>query len=972
MPQAAQRKDLNAQKAQDKESKRARGALSCAECRRQTVPCSSCKRRGCSAICPNGSLDNWPRNTVFWFLLKQRGLRMHSPSHHSTTSNEPHPLLGRDLMKIKSSLELHAAVEDEDKEPVANGHGEEEGEESPYIDAFGTLAIRDDGAATLYGRSAGSERENPSGSPTPAGGQPGPSDLSQQRYTSPDVLALASSFPLASVVYRPGIDEAVRLYQLYLEQAPWFFGAVTRRQLEEEVLPLWQRHTTLALLFIIFCFGSMTDMAMPPAPNNPEADQLLRATHLDATTRRVDGQALALMGILRGHLGKENSIETTWVLFGLATKLAQSVDRDCARWKLSPAEVQKRRALFWELFITDCWQALATGPFGLLSLFPLSTVNYPADPDQTMADDGATVHSSVVQGTLTSRAPKYSIILELDRKVRDMELPLYAQGPVPGGLGLAQTMSHFMPTNYRELTLLYIHPTRPDPLKSQYAPSFLAGYRSACAIIGAVKEQFTLFPAQIARFWVLWTHAFSASVMIGSVVTHNPKCKVAPAALLELKTACDLFEQASSFGGRAVKFLQVFRDTNAGVPPRIPNDIFRPSNLKEEEEKDDLLIFGGKTHTVTTKAGARQPEPTETHPAHTNISNSREPSGSPAQMFTDNPSSPTSTPVWLMNSTRSMSKSALRFGTLTGIRATFLVMVMAWQWILRSKPLHPEQEQHQQQFLQQMAQQLELERQQQQQNAIRQQVQMAEQQRQEEARKQQHYEEQQRQQREQYRQQQAEQQQRLMQDRRRLQQPPISPQSSQNSDYAPYPSPGGSYVSQPSSASAHPSQRVSSRPIGSIHQTMEMPPQTSMQPQYVTSSRHHQQGSISAPSTSSLQQPHYQSQSPGAQMYPEYSGPSPTSASTQSPQYATPAGPSTGYDHHHHASMLPLTARAAGPGQQRYSSMHQPQHPQQQQQQQGFYSPDVSLRGIAAEDPRLQETWQSYMSNVGSPRLFDD
>jgi len=36
------------------------------------------------------------------------------------------------------------------------------------------------------------------------------------------------------------------------------------------------------------------------------------------------------------------------------------VDRDCARWKLPPAEVQKRRALFWELFITDCWQVSST------------------------------------------------------------------------------------------------------------------------------------------------------------------------------------------------------------------------------------------------------------------------------------------------------------------------------------------------------------------------------------------------------------------------------------------------------------------------------------------------------------------------------------------------------------------------------------------------------------------------------------
>lgn len=154
---------------------------------------------------------------------------------------------------------------------------------------------------------------------------------------------------------------------------------------------------------------------------------------------------------------------------------------------------------------------------------------------------GAECVSAVVQGTLTSRAPKYSIILDLDRKVRDMELPKYAQGPIPEGAGLNRTMSHCMPGNYRELSkfsiiyslfgiavnwllllaLLYIHrcffthaiQSNPiDPIKSQYAPSFLAGYRSACDLLGAVRKQFTLFPAQIARFWVLWTHAFSSTV----------------------------------------------------------------------------------------------------------------------------------------------------------------------------------------------------------------------------------------------------------------------------------------------------------------------------------------------------------------------------------------------------------------------------------------------------------------------------
>lgn len=73
-------------------------------------------------------------------------------------------------MKIKSSIELHAAVDEGMLQSQSIGRGgngangikqegdgteEEEGES--VIDSFGTLAIRDDGAATFYGRSAGSE-----------------------------------------------------------------------------------------------------------------------------------------------------------------------------------------------------------------------------------------------------------------------------------------------------------------------------------------------------------------------------------------------------------------------------------------------------------------------------------------------------------------------------------------------------------------------------------------------------------------------------------------------------------------------------------------------------------------------------------------------------------------------------------------------------------------------------------------------
>ena len=72
----------------------------------------------------------------------------------SSLTRDPHPLLRPDLMSIKSGLELHVAQNATTGE-IQTEQGVDE--ESQAIDAFGTLAIRDDGAATFYGRSAGSE-----------------------------------------------------------------------------------------------------------------------------------------------------------------------------------------------------------------------------------------------------------------------------------------------------------------------------------------------------------------------------------------------------------------------------------------------------------------------------------------------------------------------------------------------------------------------------------------------------------------------------------------------------------------------------------------------------------------------------------------------------------------------------------------------------------------------------------------------
>ncbi|KAF9463262.1 fungal-specific transcription factor domain-containing protein [Collybia nuda] len=1060
MPQTTRKDGAITQRIQDKESKRARGALSCAECRRlklkcdKTVPCSSCKRRGCSAICPNGSLITG-QGTRFVLAdtekLHQKIAQMSDRIRQledalailqSTQTRETHPLLHRDLLKIKSSIELHAAVEGEEGVPQE----EMIEEESQYIDAFGTLAIRDDGAATFYGRSAGSESLliGEASSPQP--------DRTHQRSNlntgwntelPTTINNLANAFPLGSNVQLVGITldqivrsflpswhEAWRLCELYLEQAPWFFGAVTKRQLHEEMLPLWYNEapkplassasppeTTvnpvnhgppikggaheLALLFVIFCFGALTDMALPPAPDNQEAEQYYQLTKAALTLEPVlerppsvaTVQTLSLMAIYEGLCSGENSIESTWALMGIATKLSQSIGlhRDCARWNLTPAEVQKRRALFWELFITDCWQSLATGRLATFSL-PFVDCELPFDPDQTMTDDGtvqpsfpywkarfgAECVSAIVQGTLTSRAPKYSVILELDRKVRDMELPLFAQGPPPQGVGLAQTMSHFMPINYRELTLLYVHrcffahaiSTHPqDPIKSQYAPSFLAGYRSACTILVSLRQQFSMFPAQIARFWVLWTHAFSAAVMLASVVTHSSQSKVAPAALLELRTACELFEKASSYGGRAGKFLpiiqrlqmkaqQVYLDTNSGIPPSVPGDIFK---LTKPAEKDELSIFSGQTHTVSTKMNTPPSHPHPSPSVNGGTSSSRASSDSPHQPYTDNPSFAGVHPS-LVNELNAFD------GHINAqIQNAYHVNDGAF-----AQPMDNSRERrHQQQQMERQtyeAQQRSDQENAQRKDMARQQLEQQQSERMELERQQQ------------VRQQQ--QQQQDMQNQQRLQEQQLFEQHQQQQRELQRQQVELASQPQPQTTHHHQTQN-----------TMQYQPYSQQQQQQSsTFSNSFSHGILGAEPTQAHvprhQLSHSQSHSSLQEAYQQYQHrQQPRQARSQHQMYVVPPE----YQHQHVSSEAATPSSATTSHFSQAESYHDPNtHAQRNESQywpatgytnpsqfaQGQtheYTPYAALKGIAAEDRGLQETWQTYMSKVGSPRhLFED
>ena len=76
-------------------------------------------------------------------------------------------------------------------------------------------------------------------------------------------------------------------------------------------------------------------------------------------------------------------------------------------------------------------------------------------------------------------------------------------------------------TDERAPVLLFIHRSffaqaileQPiNPLKSNYAPSFLAAYRASTTILKSVKELYEIAPSSAARHLSMWTQAFGAAV----------------------------------------------------------------------------------------------------------------------------------------------------------------------------------------------------------------------------------------------------------------------------------------------------------------------------------------------------------------------------------------------------------------------------------------------------------------------------
>ncbi|THH15615.1 hypothetical protein EW146_g4890 [Bondarzewia mesenterica] len=506
--------------------KRRRGAtrLSCAECRRlklrcdRNIPCSSCVKRGCGAICPDGSLTTGQGNRfvlastqelhekITELCTRVRELEDALRVSHKQTSSETHPLLSDDLLRVKAPLQRDVSL----RSHAVNNQPEDDDTNPDDVDSFGTLSISDSGQTKYYGQPANSwyflQNEDMQ--------EECPDDRSAdlQGILPPEILEISSSFRLAPMNkqtseaiserlrslywYLPPADKAAELRDIYFSHAAWMYNPIPVADFNETVYsaiyksqmsttpdePLIVRSQRLALMFMVLAIGSLMDDRLPSYSIEAEKyHQLARATLFqnsvfsEPTLGAV--QALFLMTFYLFFADRHGgNAGPRWAIMGLAVKLAQSIGlhRDTGRLGVEPIETRRRREVFWELFVYDSWQCLT---FGRPPAFVMAQIDcklpHPNIPGTEEAFHAwkhrfSSVGMSVVHDqAFGAKTPTYATILQLDRKLRACPVPPILQ--IAGFGNSTESQLNLIPEPVsmilqrhlvlavREMNLLYMH-----------------------------------------------------------------------------------------------------------------------------------------------------------------------------------------------------------------------------------------------------------------------------------------------------------------------------------------------------------------------------------------------------------------------------------------------------------------------------------------------------------------------------------
>ncbi|KAG2145129.1 hypothetical protein DEU56DRAFT_194357 [Suillus clintonianus] len=584
-----------------------KSGLSCAECRRSKLkcdrvfPCQSCIRRGCANICPEGTLAATKGNKVLMAhaqrlseqvksmtaRIKELEEALDESQKSNRSGSESHPLLqtpsqSNELVELPELLTIY----DDEVHDVS--------------ESIGSLSIDVNGRTKYHGESVGSEYFQPLFPPD--GYPPQQSVPTDPKYLGLpfEIIDLCNAYPFGLkdsqytkflfLPFLPPRERALQLTDIYYRNVAWMFDPIVRDDFMTNILTPLYGHTgspninsihshRLSVFFILLASGVLYEQSSASGVLAEQYHALSRAAlsldpiYQDATCATVQALFMAF-----GHIYQSDRTnnEGRWLLMGVVARVVQLIglQRDNAGWGLGHEEIQRRRILFWEIYSVDAWTSILNGRPPALSInhtdcwFPedLDTVTKPSGAVEMgwhawKYRYSASCLGISVQHVFNTRAPSYSALLELDRKIRKFHLPSHLQSPMEASeAGRAwsaeapRAMQQYGALCKREANLLYIHRSwfvqavreaPANPLKHKYAPSVLAVYRSACRLISSLKGLYRVHPHPTDRTWFFWSAIFSACIVLGAIVVDSPLCTLASNALQELDQGMVLYEQGS-------------------------------------------------------------------------------------------------------------------------------------------------------------------------------------------------------------------------------------------------------------------------------------------------------------------------------------------------------------------------------------------------------------------------------------------
>ncbi|EMD39931.1 hypothetical protein CERSUDRAFT_112176 [Gelatoporia subvermispora B] len=559
--------------------------LSCGECRRlklkcdRVFPCQSCCKRGCAEICPEGALTGGKGSRFILANTEQlhekikvmseriRVLEDALQSLHQHHSNEAHPLLAQELLLIKKSPELFGV----DRNGMSN---------AAYQDY-----LRQEDAPPTPPKSRQDEYH-----PLPAMSITHPQDLPE------DLCRISRNFP-AEAVMAPEIDphlrqrirdmlpsreEANRLCDRARSNAFWLYNPDASESFLPNLIHSVYTQPLIALLphrlslfYMLLAIGSSVDLMQDNHQHQSEKYHQLARVALCETPiidePSFDGihSVFHMVWHLLMFSDNKKALEHAWGIMGLLAKLAQSLGlhRDVVRSKVIPEELDKRRALLWNIVEVDMRLALMLRRPPSFSIEHIDAKPVVSIPDGGMSPGGlgtsyhawmngflVRLMAPVLESVICTQPPSYSDVLGLDGKIRDFEVPLHLRMIDNDGLAPKHPlgMQQGMVLCSRETAILHLHRnyftqalsvSEGFTVKHQYAPSVLATFSSSCNLIWAVTTCYRWEPDLVLRILMLWSNCFSAAVALCLLVSRAPSCPLSVHALVELDRVVRLFSE---------------------------------------------------------------------------------------------------------------------------------------------------------------------------------------------------------------------------------------------------------------------------------------------------------------------------------------------------------------------------------------------------------------------------------------------